>query len=216
MVKAKQCQATTKSGTQCSRKAVAGSKFCAQHASSGSKSKSKVPVKKTTTPMKSSTKSSSHSGGAPILFYNKGKPYYEFTNFAPYGFKDSSGYQWPTSEHYFQAKKFLPGGNSGKHLHYIRTKISKTNPRAAFNYAHQHAADVRPNWTQVKDNVMRDALRYKFTQNPKLKTLLKSTGNSPLYEDSPYDTYWGTGGGGVHGTGKNMLGKLLMQLRKTL
>lgn len=162
-----------------------------------------------------STKKEGRRSGT-ILFYNKGKPYYEFTNFAPYGFTDKAGYKWPTSEHYFQGKKFMPGGNTGKHMHHIRTKIPRTNPRAAFNYAHAHAALVRPDWNRVKDNVMRDALRYKFTQNKKLRAMLKATGTARLYEDSPYDTYWGTGGGGTSGTGKNMLGKLLMELRKKL
>ena len=41
-----------------------------------------------------------------ILFYDDDKPYYQLTNFASYGF-DLNGVYWPTSEHYFQAQKFV-------------------------------------------------------------------------------------------------------------
>jgi len=39
-----------------------------------------------------------------IKFYYKGQPYYEFTNFAPYGVT-YKGKRYPTSEHLFQAFK---------------------------------------------------------------------------------------------------------------
>lgn len=60
---------------------------------------------------------------------------------------------------------------------------------------------------------MRFILREKFRQNPILMNILKSTGDKYLYEASPYDDYWGTG---KHGTGKNMLGQLLMELRDSV
>jgi len=40
-----------------------------------------------------------------------------------------------------------------------------------------------------------------------------STGNSILIENNPLDPYWGTG---PDGKGKNMTGKLLMELRERL
>jgi predicted NAD-dependent protein-ADP-ribosyltransferase YbiA (DUF1768 family) len=43
--------------------------------------------------------------------------------------------------------------------------------------------------------------------------LLLSTGNATLIEDSPMDFYWGCGS---DGTGKNMLGKILMEYRDIL
>jgi predicted NAD-dependent protein-ADP-ribosyltransferase YbiA (DUF1768 family) len=39
------------------------------------------------------------------------------------------------------------------------------------------------------------------------------TGTEELIEDSPVDYYWGCG---ADGSGKNMLGKLLMELREEL
>ncbi|HFR3702646.1 hypothetical protein ACEE12_05690 [Streptococcus suis] len=41
-----------------------------------------------------------------IKFYKINEPFGEFSNFSPYGFFDDSGLYWPTSEHYFQARKF--------------------------------------------------------------------------------------------------------------
>ena len=42
-----------------------------------------------------------------ILFYDKGQPYYEFTNFQEGYPLNIDGKIWPTSEHYFQAQKFV-------------------------------------------------------------------------------------------------------------
>lgn len=60
---------------------------------------------------------------------------------------------------------------------------------------------------------MREAIRFKFTNHEDIKEILLSTGEDELVEDSPIDYYWGIG---ADGTGKNMLGKLLMELRTDL
>ncbi len=41
----------------------------------------------------------------PIYFFTKNDPFYEFSNFAPFGVEED-GLYWPTVEHYFQAQKF--------------------------------------------------------------------------------------------------------------
>lgn len=143
----------------------------------------------------------------PILFYVNGQPFYEFANFYEASFTDKQGRVWPTSEHYFQAKKLL---NPKK-----QEKIRKlTNPRDAFKYANstdgQWKNDIRVDWRQVCDQTMMDALRMKFNQNPALKKLLIATYPCDLVEASPYDAYWGWG---PKKDGKNMLGKMLMKLR---
>lgn len=58
---------------------------------------------------------------------------------------------------------------------------------------------------------MREALRAKFTQNEDLKKILLETGDATLVEHTANDNYWGDGG---DGNGKNMLGKLLIELRE--
>jgi ribA/ribD-fused uncharacterized protein len=59
---------------------------------------------------------------------------------------------------------------------------------------------------------MLDALRAKFA-NLQARDLLLSTGSRPLAEASPFDYFWGTG---QDGSGQNVLGILLMQVRKEL
>ena len=72
---------------------------------------------------------------------------------------------------------------------------------------------MRRNWDNIKDNVMYDALKAKFTQHNELAVLLLETGNKKLIEHTENDAYWGDGG---DGTGKNRLGKLLMKIREEL
>ena len=72
---------------------------------------------------------------------------------------------------------------------------------------------MRGDWEQVKEQVMKNGLRLKFTQHPKLLELLLSTGNRKIVEHTDQDSYWGDGG---DGSGKNRLGVLLMELREEL
>ena len=70
-----------------------------------------------------------------------------------------------------------------------------------------------PNWNTLKVDAMRLVLRLKFQQHPRLASQLRDTGSALLIEDSPFDRFWGTG---RDGTGQNMLGTLLMELRERL
>jgi ribA/ribD-fused uncharacterized protein len=72
---------------------------------------------------------------------------------------------------------------------------------------------LRADWEVVKDDVMRAALRAKFTQHPQLQSLLLATGDADLVEHTRNDTYWADGG---DGSGRNRLGELLMELRTQL
>lgn len=46
----------------------------------------------------------------PIYFYTKTNPFFELSNFAPFGL-EAEGVYWPTVEHYFQAQKFTDVGH---------------------------------------------------------------------------------------------------------
>ena len=72
---------------------------------------------------------------------------------------------------------------------------------------------LRPDWEEVKDEVMLQALRMKFSQNPKIAKELLATGDAILIEHTRNDDYWADGG---DGSGKNKLGLLLMQVRDEL
>lgn len=72
--------------------------------------------------------------------------------------------------------------------------------------------DVRPDWNAVKVDRMRRVLRIKFDrcEQYELWRQLQATGDAELIEESKTDAFWGIG---KKGNGKNMLGKLLMELR---
>ncbi len=201
-----------------------------------------------------------------IRFYHSHEPYYEFTNFfaAPFTIK---GKTWPTSEHFFHAKKFSRVTVSQiiqaldaptrvqfaqKYMHLVpqfdqqadscSCKLQRENdnacntfalhsnvfqditvkelvralptPRDAFNFVREMSQFRRKDWEQIKvEKAMKPALYAKFTQNPVLKKMLLDTGEAELVEHTVNDRFWGDGG---DGTGKNMLGNCLMDLRKRL
>lgn len=149
-----------------------------------------------------------------IYFYVKGQPYYELTNFYenwrsdglhPVIYKNKS---WKTSEHAFQAEKF--NYRSGR-AQQVREQIKNaSSSREAFDIAQKNSQLARKNWQQIKEGVMLEILRSKFS-DPHLSNVLKKTGKRRLVEASPVDAYWGYG---KDHQGKNRLGQLLMQVRK--
>ena len=72
---------------------------------------------------------------------------------------------------------------------------------------------LRPDWEEVKDEVMLQALRMKCSQNPDIAKDLMATGDAILIAHTRNDAYWSDGG---DGSGKNKLGLLLMQVREEL
>ena len=72
---------------------------------------------------------------------------------------------------------------------------------------------LRPDWEEVKDEVMLQALRMKFNQHPEIAKGLLATGDAILIEHTRNDAYWADGG---DGSGENKLGLLLMQVREEL
>ncbi len=60
---------------------------------------------------------------------------------------------------------------------------------------------------------MKTALRAKFTQHEDLKKILLGTEDRELIEDSADDYQWGCG---KDGTGQNLLGKALVEIRAEL
>ena len=69
---------------------------------------------------------------------------------------------------------------------------------------------LRPDWEEVKYQIMYEICLAKFTQNKELRDRLLATGDEYLEEGNTWgDRIWGT----VNGQGNNWLGKILMQLR---
>ena len=72
---------------------------------------------------------------------------------------------------------------------------------------------LRRDWESVKDSIMRKAVRAKFTQHDDIRQILLSTGDARIVEHTENDSYWGDGG---DGKGRNMLGRILMEIREEL
>lgn len=128
------------------------------------------------------------------------------------------GKAWPTVEHYFQAMKF---STDPAYQEAIRQAVSPkraTDRMASGKLAKKMGASrehpIRPDWDSYRLEVMKKALREKFTQDDDLyKLLVEETGNRTLQENSPSDSYWGLG---RNGKGQNQMGRLLQQLRQDL
>jgi ribA/ribD-fused uncharacterized protein len=87
------------------------------------------------------------------------------------------------------------------------------SPKDAAELGRRRDWPLRNDWESVKDDVMRRAVLKKFQTHAVLKELLLSTGEEEIVENAPSDYYWGCG---KDGTGKNKLGKILMEVRNYL
>ena len=101
---------------------------------------------------------------------------------------------FPTVEHYFQAAKTT-------NMEEYKAIAAADTPGQAKRLGRK--VTLRPDWEEVKDQVMLEALRKKL--------MLLATGEEYLIEGNTWgDKYWGVCGG----IGLNHLGKLLMQIRE--
>eukprot|EP00164_Ancoracysta_twista_P000328 GFYU01000454.1.p1 GENE.GFYU01000454.1~~GFYU01000454.1.p1 ORF type:complete len:311 (-),score=67.96 GFYU01000454.1:59-877(-) len=140
-----------------------------------------------------------------IEFYIEKGTYGPFSNYSP----DSvtvDDKEYPTTEHYFQAMKFITTDAS----YAEKVRLADT-PGAAKRLGQK--GKLRYDWEDVKEGIMMIALRAKFTQHEKLRRLLLGTGESYLVEHTKNDSYWGDGGNGL---GYNRLGLSLMKVRREL
>jgi ribA/ribD-fused uncharacterized protein len=140
-----------------------------------------------------------------INFYSTQGEYGCFSNFSRHQVW-LKGKSWPTSEHYFQAQKFA----GTEHEDAIRKAKS---PGIAAQLGRDRKRPLRRDWEKVKDSIMRDVVLAKFSQHHDLRETLLSTADARLVEHTFNDSYWGDGG---DGSGKNMLGQILMSIREEL
>src|SRR6266487_3279640 len=142
----------------------------------------------------------------PIYFYEIGeKPYGCFSNFSRHAF-ELDGSWWPTSEHYFQAQKFV-GTSYEDEIRQART------PEDAATLGRSRMHPLRSDWEDVKDQVMLRGVLRKFETHSDIRTILLATGDVEIVENAPRDYYWGCGS---DGSGQNKLGQILMTVRTLL
>jgi hypothetical protein len=143
----------------------------------------------------------------PIVFYSTREiPYGCFSNFSAHPFT-LDNQRWRTSEHYFLAMKFYP------HWDHITAIREMHSPMQAARAGRSRARPLRPDWEDAKDDIMRRAVMAKFEAHADIRDILLGTGDEDLIENTTTDHYWGCGS---TGTGKNMLGIILMETRTIL
>ena len=96
--------------------------------------------------------------------------------------------------------------------------LNESSPMTAKMRSKPFRKDSRPDWDDVRVKVMKWCLRVKLVHNwHKFSELLLSTGDRPIVEDSRKDSYWGAmPQDDDRLSGQNVLGRLLMDLRKKL
>lgn len=148
-------------------------------------------------------------GGHTIQKESRPDPIHEFSgryrflsNFYPAPV-EFDGLQYPAVEHAFQAAKTLDRKR--------RIEISLlATPGEAKRVGRSLA--LRSDWEIIKVEVMATLLREKFSREP-FRAKLLATGESELAEGNHWgDQFWGV----CNGMGLNILGVLLMQIRKEL
>ncbi|KAJ6493568.1 hypothetical protein C8R47DRAFT_975412 [Mycena vitilis] len=141
-----------------------------------------------------------------ILFGPNG-PHPDFDQFSlhPVGY---NGAIYPTSQHLFQAFKFL-----GQHPDLAEDVRTAATPELAFKMAHANKTSVHADWHSISISKMEEALLLKFSQHPALQQELLTTGDAGLYQDSMTDSFWGVGPDLL---GRNELGRALERVRETL
>jgi ribA/ribD-fused uncharacterized protein len=138
-----------------------------------------------------------------INFYSRNSEYGWLSNFARYP-QTVDGKTYKTNEHYYQSQKTTDAEVSN----WI---ASASSPFLAMRAGRslRVGKDFRSDWEKIKVEVMLKGLRAKVQQHADLAQKLLATGNAAIHEDSPTDMFWGK-------KGKDMLGKLLMQVREEL
>ena len=100
----------------------------------------------------------------------------------------------------------------------IRRKFSDISPRKAKSLGRN--VDLRADWEEVKYDLMVAVLKAKFTQHGDLGAKLLSTGDEELMENTTgwHDNIWGNCDCErcKNIQGQNLLGKALMEVRKSL
>lgn len=114
------------------------------------------------------------------------------------------GVNYWTSENFFQAMKTKDLG--------IREQIALMNPYKSKTFA--RTVDLREDWQEIKINVMRYALRHKFSEHTRWGRFLKESKEELIEFNNWGDEFWGVDIFSENGA--NHLGKLLTEIRNEI
>lgn len=157
-----------------------------------------------------------------VFFYEQ--EFYVLSNFSsfqvwwPSENLEHAGAWHQTSEHLYHYLKFRP--DDGKDANEIGRIIgvkhrifNAISAHRAFEIAQEEKQLRRPDWDDVKVEVMKNILRAKVNQHPYVKKKLLETGERILIEDSWRDSFWGWG---EDKKGQNVLGTLWTEVRQEI
>jgi len=109
---------------------------------------------------------------------------------------------FPSSEALFQASKNISDES------YIARQQQAKNPRVSKTIGSRIA--VTNEWEKNRLEIMKEILTLKTSQHPEILCKLTRTGLRKIIYNNRLDDYFGLG---PHGRGKNMYGKILMEIR---
>lgn len=139
-----------------------------------------------------------------ILFSPKSEEFKDLCTCSDHSFL-FNGHIYKTLDHFIESEQFRDEK--------IKSLVRESSTSAeAIMLGKLRIFDRRSDWKQIRQHSMRHALLAKFTQHPELATRLVNTGNSILLFDSR-DLFWGRGSSN---NGKNMLGRILIDVRVAL
>lgn len=140
-----------------------------------------------------------------VCFYEQ--EFYPLSNFSAFAIR------WPLYDYEirFDTSEALYHWHKFPDLAALRARIRLANSaHEAFKVAEEHKSRVRPDWNEIRVDVMREILRAKVAQHEYVRRKLFETGTRELVENSWRDDFWGWG---PNRDGQNMLGKLWMEIR---
>lgn len=89
----------------------------------------------------------------------------------------------------------------------LRAKFQHLNGFEAKKFGKK--VKLRPDWNNIRLDVMKEVIRVKFKQHPDLLKKLTEIKGDIVENNTWHDTFWGV----CNGKGYNHLGKILMEIR---
>ena len=129
-----------------------------------------------------------------------------FSNFVPYDVPlEADGIKYCTPEHFFQAMK-----TEDPDRRFAIAQVS--TPFKAKRLG--RAVPLRPNWEDIKVDVMRFAQEHRYRPGTKMLDRLRATTGEIVEWNDWHDCTWGKCVcSKCQGAGANLLGRLLMEIR---
>lgn len=155
-----------------------------------------------------------------IGFFHEYEDYGCFSNWYPAEF-EYAGLHYANSEQYMMYQKVMMFGKT----ELAEQIMSTPDPARAKKIAGQKFPEFDSGiWEKTCYTIVKRGVRAKFAQNPDILERLLGTGNELLAECSPYDKKWGIGIDisdparldCSRWKGKNLLGRVLMEVREEL